>query len=138
RPHVAKGLCSAHYYRKRKGLDLSAPVQDQFSTPAEAFEARTMPLTETGCLLWMGRADTRGYGRICIDGMPRLVHRVAWDQADAPIPPKMQVDHRRWVASCRNVDHLRLVTQAENNQARAGAQVTSQSGIRGVYRDKRA
>ena len=138
RPHVAKGLCSAHYYRKRKGLDLSAPVQDQFSTPAEAFDARTMPLTETGCLLWMGSADTRGYGRIGIDGMPRLVHRFAWEQAHGPIPPGMQVDHMCWVTSCCNVDHLRLVTQAENNQNRAGAQSTSRSGIRGVYRDEKA
>ena len=138
RPHVAKGLCTLHYNRKKSGVDLNAPVKKYYSAPAEALKARTMPLTETGCLLWMGSADVKGYGRIGIGGKPRLVHRFAWEQAHGPIPEGMQVDHMCWVTSCCNVDHLRLVTQAENNQNRAGAQVTSRSGIRGVYRDKKA
>lgn len=135
---VAKGLCHAHYDRKRRGTSLDAPILTQFRTPAEAFAARTMPVTESGCLLWTGSADSRGYGRIGIDGRPRLVHRYAWEREHGPIPDGQQVDHMCWVTSCCNVDHLRLVTQAENNQNRAKAQVTSQSGIRGVYRDKRA
>ena len=136
--HVAKGLCSTHYDRMRRGGDMSAPVQVQFSTPADSFRERTIPVTESGCLLWTGSVDSKGYGRISLNGMPRLVHRFAWEQATGPIPSGMQVDHMCWVTSCCNVDHLRLVTQAENNQNRAGAQVTSRSGLRGVWHDPKA
>lgn len=134
----AKGMCAMHYERKRTGSSMKAPAQEKFSTPEEAFRARTMPVAESGCLLWTGSVDSRGYGRIPVDGTPRLVHRYAWERAHGPIPEGLQIDHMCWVTSCCNVDHLRLATQAENNQNRAGAQVTSRSGIRGVWRDKLA
>lgn len=132
RPHVAKGLCSTHYERKRTGANLSAPVRRQFSTPAEAFEARTMPVPEAGCLLWTGSVNAGGYGYLWVDGRDVLAHRYAWEQERGGIPSGMHVDHLCWARSCCNVDHLRLATNAQNQQNRSGATRNSKSGIRGV------
>lgn len=135
---LTKGLCSAHYDRKRKGSDMNAPIKEYFSTPEEKFAACTMPSTESGCLLWTGNINSQGYGQISVNRVPRPAHRFAWEREHGPIPDGMQVDHLCWVPCCVNVDHLRLVTPAENSQNRAGAQKTSKTGIRGVYLDKRS
>lgn len=65
------------------------------------------------CLLWPAAAD-RGYGRIWVDGTAKRVHRVVWELTHGPIPDGMTVDHLCRIRSCCNVEHLELVTQAEN------------------------
>ena len=132
RPHVAKGMCNLHWRRSRRPGGLDAPVREKFATPEEAFEASTMPVTESGCLLWMRTPNTNGYGNLRVDGRTRSAHRFAWERVNGPIPEGMHLDHLCWVRSCCNVDHLRLVTHAQNHQNRGGARAGSRSGIRGV------
>lgn len=132
RPHLAKGLCSLHYDRMRKGTDMNAPVEERFSTPAEAFEARTMPVTESSCVLWIGATTKQGYGKISVGGTLKLVHRYSWEQACGSIPEGMFVDHMCHTPACVNPDHLRLATNQQNLQNRRGACKGSKSGIRGV------
>ena len=132
RPHLAKGLCSMHYSRKRKGLPLDTPAQERFSTPDEAFDARTMPVTESSCILWVGATTQQGYGKISVDGSLKLAHRFAWERYCGAIPDGMFVDHLCHAPACVNPDHLRLATNRQNLQNRSGACKGSKSGIRGV------
>ena len=136
RPHKARGLCQTHYDRKRRGLSPEGRVR--FSDPADAIDARSMPVTETGCLLWTGHVDPGGYGRINIGGLATRVHRHVWETVHGDIPHGMMVDHICWARSCVNVDHLRLVNRSENGQNRSGPPRTSTSKIRVVSWHKKA
>lgn len=64
----------------------------------------------TPCVLWTGHITASGYGRFG----PRPAHCVLWLQARGPIPAGMQLDHLCGVRSCVNLDHLEVVTHAEN------------------------
>lgn len=44
----------------------------------------------------------------------RFAHRLAWEEANGPIPVGLCVCHRCDVPACINVDHLFLGTQAGN------------------------
>lgn len=72
----------------------------------------------SGCLLWSGCLNSRGYGVISVDGKRELVHRVAWQMENGPIPEGLTIDHVR-ARGCRhkrcgNVAHLEPVVIAEN------------------------
>lgn len=131
RKHYGKGLCSLHWRRLGR-TGTTGPSTRVFRTPGESFQARTMPVTEAGCLLWTGYINQSGYGHIWVDGRDVGAHRYAWEQAKGPISDGMELDHMCWNRSCVNVDHLRIATTAQNSQNRVGAQRNSESGIRGV------
>lgn len=83
---------------------------------------------DTNCILWKGKRNRWGYGTTGSG----LAHRVEWAKVNGPIPKGLTLDHvchdpkvcqlgndcphRR----CVNLDHLELVTPAEN-RARSGA-----------------
>lgn len=94
----------------------------RYATPEEAFEARTEPIVgDPDCLIWTGALDGGGYGRLHVNGRMVPAHRYAWERERGPIPDGLYVDHRCYVRSCVNVDHLRLATPQENQQNRSGA-----------------
>lgn len=65
-----------------------------------------------GCWVFTGSKDSKGYGRINIDGRPVSAHRLAWELTYGPIQEGQDVLH-----SCDNppcVRHLWLGTQADN------------------------
>lgn len=67
-----------------------------------------------GCILWLGAVGRGGYG-IC--GWNKKVwstHRLAWINANGPIPESMHVLHTCDVRNCINPDHLWLGTNADN------------------------
>ena len=66
-----------------------------------------------GCWQFTG-AVWRGYGRIHVDSGTRLVHRVAWEAANGPIPDGLTIEHRCNNTLCVNTEHMELVTRAEN------------------------
>ncbi|HEX6684999.1 MAG TPA: HNH endonuclease signature motif containing protein [Candidatus Limnocylindrales bacterium] len=68
------------------------------------------------CIVWTGAANSKGYGCFLVDGQSQLVHRLAWEEVNGPIPDEMTIDHLCRVRTCVNVDHLELVTIAENNR----------------------
>ena len=129
------GYCHAHYTRQRLGQDMGAPHRSDVS-PEDRFWSK-VDKTE-GCWLWTAAKTVDGYGRFRLDGSPRLAHRVAYSWANGPIPKGLQLDHVCYVPACVNPDHLRLATNAENNQNRQGASSNSTSGVRGVFWNRAA
>lgn len=82
-------------------------------SPSERVAARSIT-PRPDCLIWVGAVD-RGYGRISVDGVVKRVHRVTWEAANGPIPDDLVLDHLCGIKQCVNVEHMELVTQAENS-----------------------
>lgn len=69
---------------------------------------------DTGCWLWTGALNGKGYGQIGVEGRSRSTHRVAYEALVGPIPDGLQLDHLCRVRHCANPEHLEPVTGAEN------------------------
>lgn len=82
------------------------------TTLPAAFAAKTRPATD--CVVWIGAQNSKGYGCFAIDRVSHLAHRLAWEAVNGPIPDGMTLDHLCRVRSCVNVDHLEVVSNAEN------------------------
>lgn len=128
------GWCSKHYQRwKRHGHPLAGGAF-LYSTPEEAFSARTK--RQGDCLVWTGSASAEGYGRMQVDGKSMLSHRYAWERSNGPIPDGMHIDHVCRVHACCNPRHLRVVTNKQNSE-HTGLRALNTSGYRGVCWAKR-
>ena len=80
----------------------------------ERLSDRIMPVPESGCWLWMGSHDPKGYGRIIINRRRVPLHRVVFEQLYGPIPEGKQIDHLCRVKSCINPNHLEIVESRTN------------------------
>ncbi len=80
--------------------------------------AAKVTVDESGCWLWKGARNSRGYGCWSQDGQRVLTHRVAYERLVGPIPQGLQIDHLCRVKACCRPDHLEPVTAAENSQRR--------------------
>jgi hypothetical protein len=79
------------------------------------FHEKYVPVTESGCWIWVGANDGRcGYGKIKIQGKMVGAHRVSYELHIDDIPDGMYVLHKCDVPSCVNPDHLFLGTHSEN------------------------
>ena len=107
------------------------------ATREEMFWAK-VDKTET-CWLWTAARTGRNgqYGNFGI-GYPKvmLAHRWSYQNAYGQIPEGMQIDHVCRVTLCVRPSHLRVVTNKQNHENTV-AQKRSQTGVRGVYYDKR-
>lgn len=75
-----------------------------------------IPITETGCWLWMGYVSKEtGYG---IYNSPNnkkiLMHRYFYEHHKGEIREGLVIDHKCRVRCCVNPDHLEAVTLSEN------------------------
>lgn len=80
--------------------------------------AGSIPEPNSGCFLWLGYANEKGYGFLNTSrliGKPLLAHRAAWLVKHGEWPT-LCVLHKCDVPCCVNPDHLWLGTRKENNQ----------------------
>lgn len=128
---IKVGYCPMHYQRFRKYGDPHAGIA-KYDTWQEALDNRVRQ--EGDCLVWTGSVNAWGYGRTKTQGGGlRVVHHLAWERVNGPIPEGLEVDHVCFNRACVNVEHLRLVTKSENARHRQGAQPNSKSGVRNVH-----
>jgi hypothetical protein len=78
------------------------------------FEALHAPEPNTGCWLWVGCVDRRGYAKFAHGGLSLRGHRVAYEHFVAQVPSGLELDHLCRTPACVNPAHLEPVTHREN------------------------
>ena len=72
-------------------------------------------VSESGCWLWAGAKQTRGYGSLTNGaGGTQLAHRWVYQSMVGAIPAGLTIDHLCMVKACVNPEHLEPVTAGEN------------------------
>jgi hypothetical protein len=79
---------------------------------------------ETPCWIWQRSLNNKGYALARRDGRTRAMHRWYYEQVHGPIPESKQLDHLCRQRACVRVDHLEVVTHAENLQRGNSAKLT--------------
>ena len=67
------------------------------------------------CIEPQTKTRTNGYSRVWHKGKLWRGHRLAWELTNGAIPEGMVIDHLCRNRACVNLNHLRLVSQQENN-----------------------
>lgn len=70
----------------------------------------------SGCFLWQGTRNWKGYGYMFYRGRTIGVHRIAYMLKKGAIPKGMQVCHTCDTRNCCNPDHLWLGSNADNHK----------------------
>jgi hypothetical protein len=109
----AKGWCGAHYAKWRKYGDPLVVKQAQLhgKTLRGRFEQYTKK--SEGCWLWIGHRDPNGYGRLNVQGVPMLAHRLSWTLHNGDVGDAY-VLHKCDNPQCVSPWHLFLGTQSDN------------------------
>ncbi len=96
-------------------------------TLPERFTRRIWPEPNSGCWLWGGGVNRRGYGRA---GKRGIAHRMVFEHVNGPIPDGMHVCHICDNPSCVNPVHLFLGTHQDNmdDKCRKGRQARGTHG----------
>ncbi len=93
--------------------DFKSP-STQWVSARERFERLYIPEPNTGCWIWIGVCEKKGYGHFKFAGRTLKAHRVSYEIYKGPIPHGLQIDHLCRVRCCVNPDHLEAVTCWEN------------------------
>lgn len=80
----------------------------------ERFSEKYIPVTESGCWIWLACTTKAGYGQIYKDGKPYYAHRLSYEMTIGAIPVGFELDHLCRVRCCVNPDHLEPVTHKTN------------------------
>lgn len=81
-------------------------------TVIDRIKAKCVRNDRTGCLVWQGQTDEKGYGRIRKNGKERRIHRWIWEEEHGPTDAHVlhKCDNRR----CAELAHLYAGDNAQN------------------------
>lgn len=84
----------------------------------DLIQERSVHVSESGCLLWMGAMSKLGYGSVRIKRKGYSTHRLSYYANHGEIPDGLQVLHSCDVRCCVNPNHLRVGTNFDNQRDR--------------------
>jgi len=80
----------------------------------------------------VGRPDTKGYLRVCVDGKDYRLHRLAWLMTYGDWPED-QIDHINGDKTDNRISNLRECNCSENCLNQHGARKNNKLGLQGVH-----
>ena len=117
----------------------------------QTLSERSIPEPNSGCILWIGAANVRGYGHISVRRPTKktfYAHRISYELSNGPIPEGLEVLHSCDVPSCVNPRHLVLGTRLDNAKdavkkgrtakgVRHGMAILTEAQVRSILLDER-
>ena len=92
-----------------KGIRGRPPI-----APMDRLMQNMEPCPMTGCWLWTGWVNHKGYGTLDLMGKSVRAHRLSWLLFNGPIPSGILVCHHCDIPCCINPAHLWLGTESQN------------------------
>ncbi|MBR8479452.1 HNH endonuclease [Burkholderia cenocepacia] len=83
----------------------------------------------------VGWIDEFGHRRMKFDGKMLLLHVVAWEMHNGPVPEGLEVDHRDGNPANNVLTNLRVATRSQNMQ-NMKMRASNKSGVKGVNWNK--
>jgi len=83
-------------------------------TPEERLMEKIEINEITGCWIFTGSINNKGYGQINVNGKLMYSHRLAYELFVGTLDPNLTIDHLCRVTDCCNSDHLEQVSMREN------------------------
>ena len=122
-PHLVRQFCSIRCANRRgtpeeRSARARHKVKRAYPWRWSIPEQWYIPEPNTGCWLWLGGLNQKGYPQFKHQQRTWRAHRFMYERAKGPLPEGLTLDHLCRVRSCVNPDHLEPVTHAENCRRR--------------------
>ena len=116
---LVKGMCRKHYKRLWRNGTLSPTkqAQDSISERLDRWTDKYGTVAYEGmsaCWNWIGTKVRDGYGRISVNGKPKMAHRVSFELVNGMIPEGFFVCHKCDNPSCVNPEHMFIGSRLDN------------------------